>query len=66
VRADVLCLQAAEAELVKNRGVVVNVSSVAGVIAEQSPGFVPYYVAKASQARAARSCAVWLLTARTW
>ena len=43
------CVQAAEAELVKNKGVVINVSSGVAIAASQSPARTPYYVAKASQ-----------------
>ena len=43
-------MQAAEAELVKNKGVVINVSSGVAIAASQSPARTPYYVAKASQA----------------
>ena len=55
-RAD---LQAAEAELIKNRGVVINVSSISGVIAAQAPALVPYYIAKAAQVPAA-PCAAYI------
>jgi short-subunit dehydrogenase involved in D-alanine esterification of teichoic acids len=41
--------QAAETELVKNKGVVINVSSGVAITASQSPARTPYYVAKASQ-----------------
>ena len=44
-------MQAAEAELVKNKGVVINVSSGVAIAASQSPARTPYYVAKASQVR---------------
>jgi short-subunit dehydrogenase len=47
----VLLLQAAEAELVKNKGVVINVSSGVAVAAAPVPAMSPYFIAKASQVR---------------
>ena len=43
-------MQAAEAELIKNKGVVINVSSNAADF-ERSLRLAPYYVAKAAEVR---------------
>ena len=48
--------QAAEAELIKNKGVVINVSSGVAVMASQTPDMMPYYIAKTAQVRAS-ACA---------
>jgi hypothetical protein len=41
--------QAAEAELIKNKGVVINVSSGVAIAAAPGPAMAPYFIAKASQ-----------------
>ena len=49
---DAVCFtvaQAAEAELIKNKGVVINVSSGVAIAAAPSPAMAPYFVAKAAQ-----------------
>jgi hypothetical protein len=45
--------QAAEAELIKNKGVVINVSSGVAIAAAPGPAMAPYFIAKASQVRTA-------------
>jgi NAD(P)-dependent dehydrogenase (short-subunit alcohol dehydrogenase family) len=49
-------MQAAEAELLKKKGVIINVSSVSAVSESPVPGLVPYYVAKASQVGMHAAC----------
>ena len=43
--------QAAEAELIKNKGVVINVSSGVALAAAPAAAMAPYFIAKASQVR---------------
>ena len=49
-------MQAAEAELLKNKGVIINVSSVSAVSESPVPGLTPYYVAKAAQVGVQEAC----------
>ena len=49
-------MQAAEAELLKNKGVIINVSSVSAVSESPVPGLVPYYVAKSAQVGVHAAC----------
>jgi hypothetical protein len=46
--------QAAEAELIKNKGVVINVSSGVALAAAPAAAMAPYFIAKASQVRRLR------------
>jgi NAD(P)-dependent dehydrogenase (short-subunit alcohol dehydrogenase family) len=46
-----LVVQAAESELIKNKGVVINVSSGVALAAAPAAAMAPYFIAKASQVR---------------
>jgi NAD(P)-dependent dehydrogenase (short-subunit alcohol dehydrogenase family) len=56
-------MQAAEAELLKNKGVIINVSSVSAVSESPVPGLVPYYVAKSAQVGVHAACRAQIMHA---
>jgi NAD(P)-dependent dehydrogenase (short-subunit alcohol dehydrogenase family) len=49
VSATYAAIKAAEAELIRNKGVVINVSSGVAIAAAPGPAMAPYFVAKAAQ-----------------